>query len=143
MPWPTRPPSKRNPWIFLAVAALIIVAILGGLGIWLGNRPQPPQPRPSQPVPPPTTPTTPGANPNSDTEFLAALNKDNIVIADTAKTLSNAHLTCTKLSTGVPFGTMVQQITNAQPSLSPSQAQYFVFESVNIYCPENRSLVAQ
>jgi serine/threonine protein kinase len=141
MPWPTHLPSKRNPWIFLAAAALIIVAILGGLGIWLGNRPQPPQPRPSQPVTPPTTLTAPGGNASSDTEFLAALNKDNIVIADAAKTISNGHLTCTKLSNGVPFGTMVQQLTNAYPDLSASQAQYFVFESVEIYCPENRNLV--
>ena len=52
-------------------------------------------------------------------------------------------MTCMKLSSGVPFGTVVQQIANAQPSTSASQAQYFVFESVEIYRPENRSLVAQ
>ena len=142
-PWPTHVATTRNPWKPLAAAAIAVAAILGGLGIWLGTRPpQSPQAQPSEPVPSSTRLTTSGANANSDTEFLAALNKDNIVIADGAKTLSNAHVTCTKLSSGVPFGTVVQQIANAQPSLSASQAQYFVFESVEIYCPENRSLVA-
>jgi serine/threonine kinase PknH len=139
-----RQPSTRNPWKFLAAAAIAVAAILGGLGIWLGTRsPQPPQAQRSEPVSSPAGPTTSGANANSDTEFLAALSKDNFVITDAAKTVSNAHVTCMKLSSGVPFGTVVQQITNAQPSTSASQAQYFIFESVEIYCPENRGLVAQ
>jgi serine/threonine kinase PknH len=143
-PWPTAPPRTRNPWKFLAAAAIAVAAILVGLGIWLGTRPpQLPQAQRSEPVSPPTRPTTSGANANSDTEFLAALSKDNFVITDAAKTVSNAHVTCMKLSSGVPFGTVVQQITNAQPGTSASQAQYFVFESVEIYCPENRGLVAQ
>jgi serine/threonine-protein kinase len=143
-PWLIHPARRRGPWIFLTWAAVVVVAILGGLGIWLGTRPpQPPQPQPTKPIPPPSSmPTGPGGNANSDTQFLAALNKDNIVITDPAKTLSNAHLTCTKLSNGVPFATMVQQLTAATPGLSASQAQYFVFESVEIYCPENHDAIA-
>ena len=65
--------STRNPWKFLAAAAIAVAAILGGLGIWLGTRPpQPPQAQRSEPVPSPTRLTTSGANANSDTEFLAA-----------------------------------------------------------------------
>jgi serine/threonine kinase PknH len=140
----SREPSTPNPWKFLAAAAIAVAAMLGGLGIWLGTQsPQPPQAQRSEPVPPSTGLPTSSANAKSDTEFLAALSKDNFVIADAAKTVSNAHVACMKLSSGVPFGTVVQQITNAQPSTSASQAQYFVFESVEIYCPENRSLVAQ
>ncbi len=102
-PWPTHLPSKRDPWKSLAAAAIAVAAILGGLGIWLGTRPpQSPQAQRSEPVPPSTRLTTSAANANSDTEFLAALNKDNIVITDATKTVSNAHLTCTKLSSGVP-----------------------------------------
>ena len=37
--WPPQPPArKRNPWLLLGVAALVLVAVLGGLGIWLGTR---------------------------------------------------------------------------------------------------------
>lgn len=139
-----RQPSPRNPWKFLAAAAIAVAAILGGLGIWLGTRsPQPPEAQRSKPAPPSNGLTTSNANANSDTEFLAALSKDNFVITDAAKTVANAHVTCMKLSSGVPFGTVVQQISSAEPSTSASQAQYFVFESVEIYCPENRGLVAQ
>jgi serine/threonine-protein kinase len=37
-PAPARAPGNRNPWLLLGIAALVVIAVLGGLGIWLGTR---------------------------------------------------------------------------------------------------------
>ncbi len=40
--WTPPSPRKPNPWLLLGIAALVVVAVLGGLGIWLATRPTPP-----------------------------------------------------------------------------------------------------
>ena len=42
--WTQPSPRKRNPWLLLGIAALVVVAVLGGLGIWLAH-PTHPTPR--------------------------------------------------------------------------------------------------
>ena len=42
--WTQPTPRKRNPWLLLGIAALVVVAVLGGLGIWLAH-PTHPTPR--------------------------------------------------------------------------------------------------
>ena len=37
-PAPAGPHQKHSPWIWVSVSILAVVAILGGLGIWLGTR---------------------------------------------------------------------------------------------------------
>jgi len=55
--WTQPSPRKPNPWLLLGIAALVVVAVLGGLGIWLATRPTPP------PAPTRHPTTTPVATP--------------------------------------------------------------------------------
>jgi serine/threonine-protein kinase len=68
-PSPTPRPTRNGhtPWIWVAASAVAVVAVLGGVGIWLHNRPRPPN-FVSEPKNSSTTTTTPA----TPTQFTTA-----------------------------------------------------------------------
>jgi serine/threonine kinase PknH len=77
-PTPPAPPhARRNPWLALATAALVVIATLGGLGIWLATRTTGGGAQPGRQAP--TTATTPAATTTTATVTLARL--DSILLS--------------------------------------------------------------
>ncbi|MBV9516403.1 MAG: protein kinase [Mycobacteriaceae bacterium] len=64
-PWPPQPPGKRNQWIWLSIAALIVVAILVGALVWFVRSRNHPIPVATPTSSPTTTAATSSANPTS------------------------------------------------------------------------------
>ena len=76
MPWqpapaPPPPPGTRTPWIVWGTIALVIIAVLAGVGIWLGTRP--PTNNHREATTNPTTPTTPPPAPTVPPDRLDSI----------------------------------------------------------------------
>jgi serine/threonine kinase PknH len=92
---PAPPRAGRNPWLVLATAALVVIATLGGLGIWLATRTTGggAQPGRQAPTTPASTTTAATASPaRLDSILLSAaqintiMGASNIQPIDTVKT---------------------------------------------------------
>jgi Protein of unknown function (DUF732) len=129
------------------VAAIVLMAVVGSLGVWAGMRLQSRESSAHQS----SRSTSPSASPNADAQFLAALTEHHvIIIKDTTKALAAGHLACSQLSSGVTWGPLIQQLMQVDTGIAggagpdhPSGAdiQVLIESAVFNYCPENSGAV--
>ena len=122
MPWqpapaPPPPPGTRTPWIVWGTIALVIIAVLAGVGIWLGTRP--PTNNHRDATTNPTTPTTPPPAPTVPPDRL-----DSIL-------LSTAQISTIMDAPNIQAGTFEQQPENEPLTLSDPNCRGVLFAGPN------------
>jgi serine/threonine kinase PknH len=83
-PWPPAParaPRGRNPWLLLGIAALVVIAVLGGLGIWRGTRDQGGATQRLTGTPTPTTTTSIATTTTTTMTTVPAARLDSILLS--------------------------------------------------------------
>jgi hypothetical protein len=73
----------------------------------------------------------------SDNQYLTLLNKDGIVVKDSAGAIRDGHLICSKLDGGESFNAVAGEVSKAYPTLTQHQLGTMMGAAIGVYCPND------